>query len=107
MLRVTCCSKLCEAGLGIIKGLSHGLKVTCLSFLKKRKEMQLYQYKPVMLDMMDPKTKIKAGTVVVKTQLPGAPKNGVMGQCYIADPETNEFLGMVCVNSLIKYKPES
>lgn len=64
--------------------------------------MQLYKFEPVGMDIFMPKTTIKPGTLVVKTQLHGAPKNGVMGQCYIADPETNEFLGMVCVKSLRK-----
>lgn len=41
------------------------------------------------------------GTLVVKTQPYGCPKNGTMGQCYIADAETGKFIGMVSQKSLI------
>ena len=30
------------------------------------------------------------------------PKNGTMGMCYIGNPDTGEFYGLVCVNSLVK-----
>jgi hypothetical protein len=39
------------------------------------------------------------GTVVIKTQPHGCPRNGTMGQCYIANLE-GEFLGMVDLRSL-------
>lgn len=42
------------------------------------------------------------GTIVIKTQPGyGCPKNGTMGQCYIADLD-GEFIGMVSLASLTK-----
>lgn len=43
------------------------------------------------------------GTVVRVITLPGAPPANTMGQCYIADPKTGEFLGMVSTKSLTPY----
>jgi len=39
------------------------------------------------------------GTLVVKTQPFGAPRNGTMGHCYVADLDGN-FLGLVSQGSL-------
>ena len=44
------------------------------------------------------------GTIVVKTQPYGCPRNGTMGQCYIADKDTGEFIGMVAEASLTPVK---
>jgi len=65
---------------------------------------QVYRYEPVLFDMLNPPKgrKLDTGTLVVKIQPHGCPRNGTMGQCYVGDPLTGEFIGMVCVNSLKK-----
>ncbi len=61
-----------------------------------------YTFEPVGSDLFSPTGGApKAGTVVVKTQPYGCPKNGTMGHCYVKDAETNEFYGLVLVNSLV------
>lgn len=64
--------------------------------------MKKYIYRPVGLDIFDARPhQPKAGTLVVKCQPEGAPKNGTMGHCYVADAETNKFYGLVLVKSLV------
>lgn len=41
------------------------------------------------------------GTIVLKTQPHGAPRNGTMGQCYIMS-EDGDFIGMVDQRSLTR-----
>lgn len=60
----------------------------------------VYVYHANLLDRCDRRTKLEDGDLVKVVNLPGCPKAGVMGQCYVAHPETEEFLGMVHVNSL-------
>jgi hypothetical protein len=66
----------------------------------------LYIFQPVPLDKCQPPVgvtqgNLKPGQVVKVVNLPGAPKANTMGQCYISDPKTGDFLGMVCTNSLL------
>ena len=64
--------------------------------------MKKYIYQPVGLDIFDARPhQPKAGTLVVKCQPAGTPKNGTMGHCFIADAETDEFYGLVLVKSLV------
>lgn len=63
---------------------------------------KVYKYEPVGLDIFDPKTPAKAGQLVIKVEVNGAPKNGTMGHCFIADAETNQFLGLVWQKSLVQ-----
>jgi hypothetical protein len=66
--------------------------------------MQKYVFHPVGMDLFDrrPHQPIP-GTVVVKTHPGhGAPRNGTMGHCYVADAETGRFYGLVLVNSLVR-----
>lgn len=64
----------------------------------------VYIYEPVMLDRIDGRTGLKAGDKVRVINLPGCPKANTMGHCYVANPETGKFIGMVCTNSLRKVK---
>ena len=59
----------------------------------------LYVYDPVLPDRMA-NLPINKGDIVRVVNLHGCPKANTMGQCYVADPDTNHFLGMVCCNSL-------
>lgn len=71
----------------------------------KAKRSKVYEFHPVLFDRISPPAKrISAGTLVVKIQPHGCPKNGTMGMCYIGDKDTGEFIGMVCVNSLVPAK---
>ena len=60
-----------------------------------------FVFSPVGLDIFDRRpNQPKAGTVVVKCQPAGAPKNGTMGHCFVEDAETGKFYGLVLLNSL-------
>ena len=59
----------------------------------------LYTYNPVLLDRMA-NLPINKGDIVRVTNLHGCPPANTMGQCYVADPETGRFIGLVCCNSL-------
>lgn len=59
-----------------------------------------YVYDPNGLDLIDPKTNLTAGTVVKVGNLPNAPRANTMGQCYVFDTATGEFIGMVSTDSL-------
>jgi hypothetical protein len=53
------------------------------------------------LDRFDKRAHTPAdGTLVVKTQPYGCPRNGTMGHCFIADAGTGEFIGLVSLASL-------
>jgi hypothetical protein len=63
----------------------------------------IYLYEPVLFDRMNAGyAKAYEGFHVVKVQPHGCPRNGYMGMCYIGDPQTGAFIGMVCLNSLKK-----
>jgi hypothetical protein len=61
---------------------------------------RLYTYHGVLFDQTDGHPKPREGQIVRVTRLPMAPKENVMGMCYVADPKTGDFLGMVMTNSL-------
>ena len=63
----------------------------------------VYQYDPVLLDLMDPPYgRPEKGDLLKVVNLPGCPKAGTMGMCHVNFAETGEFAGLVCVNSLKK-----
>jgi hypothetical protein len=76
----------------------------------KRSEMPtktsktIYEFRPVGWDIWDNRTSLTAGDLVVKTQPHGCPTNGTMGHCFVADPETGDFLGLVLLKSLRRAK---
>lgn len=59
----------------------------------------LYRFEPVLLDQLHG-PRIKSGSIVRVINLHGAPPANTMGHCYIADPASGAFIGMVCTNSL-------
>jgi hypothetical protein len=63
---------------------------------------RVYQYEPVLWDLIDPKTTLLRGDKVVKIQPYGCPRNGTMGHCFVGDPETEQFIGLVHQNSLVR-----
>lgn len=73
---------------------------------EKAKRSKVYRYQPVPFDRINPPAgrAINPGELVVKVQPHGCPKNGTMGMCYIGNKNTGEFIGMVCVNSLVPAK---
>lgn len=67
----------------------------------------LYTYKASGFDRFDPKAPgIPEGAVVRVVNLHGCPKANTMGQCYVADPESGRFIGMVDCHSLTPKKAE-
>ena len=59
-----------------------------------------YRYAPVLIDIADAKTDLKDGDIVKVINLPGSPRANTMGHCYVGDPTTGKFLGLVHCNSL-------
>lgn len=59
-----------------------------------------YRYHAEGFDRFDPKCVIEPGAVVRVINLYGAPKANTMGQCYVADAQSGEFIGMVSTASL-------
>ncbi|MGV8972210.1 MAG: hypothetical protein ACOH10_07795 [Rhodoglobus sp.] len=69
----------------------------------KRPVKARFVFEPVGFDRFDPRpNQPKAGTLVVKVQPFGCPKNGTMGFTYVEDAETGEFYGLVLLNSLTR-----
>lgn len=67
------------------------------------KQPTRYTFRPVGLDVWDRRDNQPApGTIVVKTQPYGTPRNGTMGHCFVADAETGKFYGLVLVASLVR-----
>ena len=69
---------------------------------------KLYRYEPVGFDLFtDFTVTVAPGTLVVKTQPAGCPRNGTMGHAYIARADTGEFIGLRLLNSLQPVKKAS
>ena len=62
----------------------------------------VYVYRPSMIDLIDGRTDLTAGTRVRVRNLRGCPKANVMSHCLVVHPETGEFIGLVCTASLAK-----
>lgn len=62
----------------------------------------VYVYRPNMIDLIDGRTKLTAGTLVRVKNLRGCPKANVMGHAHVVHPETGEFIGLVCTASLFR-----
>jgi hypothetical protein len=62
-----------------------------------------YIYSPNVWDAFRPcqHNDLKAGQLVKVINLPSAPRANTMGQCYVADPNTGEFICMVSTGSLM------
>lgn len=60
----------------------------------------VYEYQPVGFDLFDARTRLQRGDHVVKTEIPGCPRNGTMGHCFVASATTGDFIGLVLVKSL-------
>jgi len=61
----------------------------------------LYRFQPVGWDVFDRReNQPETGTLVVKCQPAGCPRNGTMGHCFVEDADTGHFYGLVQVASL-------
>lgn len=62
----------------------------------------IYRYNPNGWDTLRPcqGNKLVHGQIVRVINLPMAPKANTMGQCYVAEPITREFICMVSTGSL-------
>ncbi len=70
----------------------------------KVKKGQTYRYDPCGWDVVSPckGNTLKKGDIVKVITLPSAPPPNTMGNCYVGDPKTGEFICMVKTNSLFK-----
>jgi hypothetical protein len=60
----------------------------------------LYRYNPCLLDRVDGRTDLTTGDIVRVVNLRGCPPANTMGHCYVVNPITGAFVGMVCTSSL-------
>lgn len=67
--------------------------------MKVRKGQILY-YFPNGLDRFDGRTNLKEGDRVKVIVPHGCPPPNTMDHCHVGDPETGEFIGLVCTASL-------
>lgn len=73
--------------------------------MRSKQTARLYRFEPVPFDLFFPtKGAPAAGAIVVKVQPFGCPKNGTMGNCYVAPPDDLRDVSMVMVNSLVPLK---
>ena len=64
----------------------------------KVKTNQFYEYQPVPMDYLDPKTNLNPGDIVQVKKLPGCPPPNTMGHAHVYFK--GRFAGLVHVNSL-------
>lgn len=57
-----------------------------------------YEYNPVLMDKIDPKTPLKKGDKVKVVALRGCPPPNTMGHCHVE--HNGQFAGLVHCNSL-------
>lgn len=60
----------------------------------------LYRYNPCLIDRIDGRTGLSEGDIVRVINVYGYPKANVMRHCYVGNPFTSKFIGMVCTGSL-------
>ena len=60
---------------------------------------RIYQYEPVLIDLVDRQQNIKKGDRVRVVNLPGCPKANTMGHCHVQHLD-GTFGGLVSTNSL-------
>jgi hypothetical protein len=63
----------------------------------------LYRYDPVAIDRLNPPYNLNDGDIVRVINLPGCPKANTMGHAHVQHFD-GTFGGLVCINSLTKYK---
>jgi hypothetical protein len=60
----------------------------------------IYRVNRCLLDIADSRTDVSDGDIVRVINLHGCPPANTMRHCYIANPFTGDFIGMVCTSSL-------
>ena len=74
-----------------------------LNTMKKLSSRKVYRFEAAGVDIYDRRDNTpENGTLVRLTQPYGCPRNGTMGHYFVADAETNEFIGLVSGASLIE-----
>jgi hypothetical protein len=70
---------------------------------KTPRKNSMWKLVPNLFDRLQENTRyVPAGLKVRVIQPYGCPKNGTMNQCYVENAETKEFIGLVCIGSLVK-----
>ena len=67
---------------------------------KRVRVNSLYIYHACGLDRFDGRTGLEDGTLVRVINVHGCPPANTMGHCYVGDPDTSKFIGLVCTGSL-------
>jgi hypothetical protein len=75
--------------------------------MKRVRAGSVYVFRPCALDahIMPQHHTCQDGQRVRVINLPGAPQANTMGHCHVEDATSGDFLGMVAVASLKKWKP--
>lgn len=61
---------------------------------------QFLYYVPRLLDITDGRTGLEVGERVKVITAHGCPPPNAMKHCFVGDPETGNFIGLVCTSSL-------
>jgi len=61
---------------------------------------QVLFYVPCLLDLADGRTGLEVGERVKVITPHGCPPPNAMKHCFVGDPETGDFIGLVCTSSL-------
>ena len=61
---------------------------------------QVLFYVPCLLDISDGRTGVEVGERVKVITPHGCPPPNSMKHCFVGDPETGNFIGLVCTSSL-------
>jgi hypothetical protein len=63
---------------------------------------EVLYYVPCLLDIADGRTGLEVGKRVKVITPHGCPRPNAMKHCFVGDPETGEFIGLVCTSSLTR-----
>ncbi|MGZ5728236.1 MAG: hypothetical protein ACXWI8_13585 [Burkholderiales bacterium] len=61
---------------------------------------QVLFYVPCLFDIADGRTGLEVGERVKVITPHGCPPPNAMRHCFVGDPETGDFIGLVCASSL-------
>ena len=61
---------------------------------------EVLYYIPCLLDIADGRTGLDVGERVKVITPHGCPRPNAMKHCFVGDPETGDFIGLVCTSSL-------
>jgi hypothetical protein len=69
---------------------------------KTPRKGSIWHFRPNPFDRVICPVDVAFNALVRVIQPYGCPKNGTMGMCYVEDFDSHDFIGLVCINSLVK-----